>query len=661
MIQLPFFSSPVKWKPPHLPDLPAWPTHGRVGLDCETRDPLLTKLGPGVRRGGYIVGVSFAWERDAWYLPVRHEAGGNMEPASVLPYLKDQAASFRGEIVGANLQYDLDYLAEWGVKFHPSVRFLDVQLAAPLIYELHISYSLDSIASRLGLPLKDESELLEVGRLWGLGKDIKAIKRQLWKLPSSAVGAYAEYDAILPLRVLELQEKEIVIQGLEEVWALETDNLPVALSMRRRGVLIDQPKLQHISDWAEEVEREELEKVRAVTGVPVMFGDTQKAALLSEALKQIGLICPETETGKPSVTAEFLLDHPHVVTCAILRAKQFAKLRTTFCRQVWDRLCKGRVHCTFNQMRTQKPGSDDLSGAAFGRYSSSDFNIQNQPIRNKEFGKLWRSIYIPDPGMMWASSDFSAQEPRLAVHFATLMKYPGAAASAQSYWEDPHADPHTLTAATMFPEQWKDLKPYYEKGHGSRYEEAKILREKSKTLFLSYCYGKGKGKISLELGYSTVPASFTSPKTREVIHYQAPCPAGQKVLDRFAEKVPFIPMLAKETTRRAEIRGYVMTLSGRRCRFRKGANEYEDLHKAANRVIQGSAGDQMKMSMRDLRKAGIKIQMSVHDEIDWSTDSLEEIRAVGQIMINAVKLKVPAKVDLEWGKSWGELTNTVDL
>jgi DNA polymerase I-like protein with 3'-5' exonuclease and polymerase domains len=522
-------------------------------------------------------------------------------------------------------------MEENGVVWHPSVRFRDVQLADPLINELHLSYSLDSIAKRWGIPTKDDSLLKEAGDTWGLAN----VKKEMYKLPAHLVGDYAEYDALLPLLILEKQEQEIKAQELEEVWDLETDVLPVSLAMRRRGILIDQAQLNHISDWTEEVETSELSKVRKLTGVPVMFGDTNKSELLSRALLEIGLVCPLTpKTGKPSVKADFLRRHDHEVTRALLRAKQFAKLRTTFCKQVWENMTHGRVHCTFNQMRTQKPGQkdDEKAGAAYGRFSSTNFNIQNQPIRHKEYGKLWRSIYLPDNGTTWTCCDFSSQEPRLAVHLATVLDYPGAINTGLRY-----------------------LEPYYERGEGDRFDEAKTLREKAKTLFLSYCYGKGKGKICKELGFPVFPASFISSRTGKKVEYLKPGPEGQAMLDRFAEKIPFIPMLAAEAQRRAEARGYVITLSGRRCRFRKFQGEYIELHKALNRAVQGGAGDQMKMALRDLHRAGLPIQLTVHDEVDWSATTKEEMIQAADIMRTAVTLNVPSKVDLEVGSNWGSL------
>lgn len=622
-----------------------------MSIDIETHDPQLTRLGPGPRRDGRIIGISFCFDstRLPYYLPIAHYSGGNLPLSHVWAYLKDQIAGFRGEIVGANLQYDLDFLAQEGIVWHPSVRFRDVQLAAPLINELHLSYSLENIAKRGKVPSKDEGKLRDATRRYGLGNH----KKEMWKLPAQFVGEYAEYDALLPLIILSLQEKEIAAQGLGRVWDLETDCLPIALSMRRTGVRIDWKKLQEIDDWAAKIEREEMDKVRALTGIKVGFGDTSKSALLAKCLEVIGLVVPLTsETQKPSVKADFLRAHPHEVTNAILRAKQFAKLRTTFCKQVWEQKVGDRVHCTFNQLRTQKPGQDDSMGAAFGRFSSSDFNIQNQPIRNAEYGQLWRSIFVPDEGLQWCCCDFSAQEPRLTVHFAALNRLPGAEAMARRYREDPTIDPHAATAAMMF-EEWGSLEP----GGGAW----KTKREQGKTLFLSWVYGKGAGKIARELGYATEWKEFTSKRTGEVVRYEAPGPEGQRFIDKFNARVPFVKILSDACKKMARERGYVQTLSGRRCRFRKYGGEYIETHKSLNRVVQGSAGDQVKYALRDLWNAGIRPQLTVHDDVSKSCGSEDEMREMGRIMRDAVQLRVPSKLDVEYGPSWGELTRKVKL
>ena len=124
MTQIPLFEPASDWRAPELSSLPSWKGAKRVCVDIETRDPQLLKLGPGVRRDGYIVGVSFAIEDGpCHYLPVAHEAGGNLPKEHVFQYLRDQAAVYRGlgtVIAGANLgPYDLDFLEEAGISFHP--------------------------------------------------------------------------------------------------------------------------------------------------------------------------------------------------------------------------------------------------------------------------------------------------------------------------------------------------------------------------------------------------------------------------------------------------------------------------------------------------------------------------------------------------------------
>ena len=121
-IQNILFGQQVEWKLPRLSELPSdWSRFDRIGLDTETCDPDLRKLGPGVRHNGFIAGVSFAIGERAWYLPVRHGIGENLDPDAVFKYLRDQAKVFTGELVGANLSYDLDYLAQYGVVFRLSL------------------------------------------------------------------------------------------------------------------------------------------------------------------------------------------------------------------------------------------------------------------------------------------------------------------------------------------------------------------------------------------------------------------------------------------------------------------------------------------------------------------------------------------------------------
>ena len=172
-LQLSLFAPESPWRPPALSILPSWKGAKRVAVDTETRDPDLRELGPGVRRpnDSYICGYSFAIDGGpAFYLPVAHLGGDNVEdPEGAWRYLEDQAKDFDGEIVGQNLSYDLDFLAEPrqpskmapakpAIVFRGAKAFRDTMVADALCNELQNSYSLDAIAARRGLPGKQEEE-----------------------------------------------------------------------------------------------------------------------------------------------------------------------------------------------------------------------------------------------------------------------------------------------------------------------------------------------------------------------------------------------------------------------------------------------------------------------------------------------------------------------
>ena len=665
--QLPLFEPDSGWTAPRMSDLPTSWGSGRVGIDCETRDELLTKLGPGVRRGGYIAGISFAIEDGpSFYLPIRHGGGGNMDPAAVLGYIRDQAKRFDGTLCGANLGYDLDFLAEEGIEFPHVKWFRDIQVADPLINELHFNYSMEAISERWSIPGKDEQLLLEA--LAAYGYKGKSAKGGIWALPAKHVGPYGEQDARLPLAILRRQEREIEAQDLWNVYNLESRVLPVLVRMRRRGVAVSQDRLAQVERWSKEQQQLAIDAANAAhAGRRLSSHDITDTQALATVLTELGVNLPRTKTGKFSVTADILAAIEHPVADHLRRAKKMSTLRTTFVNGVKDHLTNGRAHCTFNQLRRQKDdGSGGTEGAAFGRLSSANFNFQNQPARDEEIGPLWRSIYIPDfveDGCKWAALDYSQQEPRQAVHsaieagpkFIGEAAYESAREAARRYREDPTMDFHQMMA-----------------------DMAGIKRKPAKNIFLGLSYGMGGAKLSRDLGLPTVwrlqwgqgrQRRFKDFDTREecvaradagrqagypVRYWEAAGPEGQKLTDTFDQRVPFVRKMAQHMQDLAEKQGYIETLSGRRCRFpQKDDGTFDWLHKAFNRRIQGGSADQTKMALVEMDAQGLYVQLQVHDEIDGSMTP-EDARRGAEIMENVVQLSVPMKVDVEMGPSWGE-------
>jgi DNA polymerase I-like protein with 3'-5' exonuclease and polymerase domains len=622
MSQLPLFRPKElsAWSPPRLSDLPTWSGVKRLGLDIETRDDSLKALGPGVRRGGYIVGVSFAIEDGkSFYLPVRH-LEDSLAPEDVFSWLREQAASFTGVLVGANLQYDLDYLAQEGVTFPKAQWFRDIQIADPLINELEMSYSLDSISSRHGLPAKNEVVLRDAAQAWGIRE-----KHDLWKLPARYVADYAEFDARLPLLILRRQERVIEEQGLQGIFDLESRVMPILLGMRRQGVLIDQGHLAHVEKWGEAETEKALREVYRLTGYSLRWDEVWKPKAVAAPLEAAGITLKKTKTGQPQLDNLKTLKDP--VSLAMNRARAMNKVVTTFCASIRRHMVNGRVHASFHQLRSGSDDEDD-QGARYGRLSSTDPNLQQQPARHEEIGPLWRKCYLPDEGKIWAALDYSQQEPRLLYHYAANCKLPRADQVVAAYLADAATDSHTMMA-----------------------KMCGISRSKAKPIFLGKCYGMGGAKLCRTLGLPT--ATIFSQRLQKDIDVAGE--EGQAILNQFDRELPFVSMLSRLCEERAGSVGFIKTLLGRRCRFPMGKDgRYQFTHKALNRLIQGSAADQTKLAMVELVKAGFRPQLQVHDEIDASVSNREEAVEMARIMETCVSLKIPSKVDVEVGPNWGE-------
>lgn len=623
--QLPLFRPKGDWRPTPLSQIPNWKGAKRVGLDIETYDPTLLTLGPGPRRSGKIVGVSFAIEDGpAHYLPMRHAGGDNLDPDQVLAYLKEQAKTFTGSIVGANLSYDLDFLTHEGIWFGEIDYFRDVMLADPLIYELHMSYSLQKIAERWNLPGKDQKALEDAAMSYG----VKA-KSGLHQLPARFVAEYAIQDAVLPLKILRKQERVIEEQDLWGVYNLECKVLPVLVKLQARGVRIDLDKLLEVEQWCMKQEREALDQIKHSTGIEVPVDGVWKAKLLAKVLEHVGVTIKKTKTGAPNIDKNVLENLDHPVAEHIGWARKVNKLRTTFAASIRSHIVGDRIHCGFNQLARASDDGEGIKGARFGRLSSEHPNMQQQPSRD-EFAAMWRSIYVPNhKDQLWACLDYSQQEPRVLTHFAVKAGCNMAQEAADRYINDPNTDNHQMMA-----------------------ELTGLKRKAAKVVYLALCYGMGGAKLARDLGLGT--KFIKHRKSGRMI--EVADDAAQEIIFQFNAKAPYVKEMAYKCSKLAGQRGYIKTLSGRRCRFPQDeAGNFDWTHKALNRLIQGSSADQTKMAMVAADAAGHKLQLQVHDELDLSVDNIGQAEEIADIMRNCVDLLLPTKVDVETGPSWGEI------
>ena len=642
-LQAPLWEPELTWKPTPVSALPAWTNAKRVCVDVECRDDHLYELGPGVRRSGYVCGVAFAIEDGpAHYLPIRHEGGGNLSAEHVWTYLRDQAKAFTGEVVFNSAPYDLDYLWENKVEFTQAIFHRDVQVAEPLLDELQKKYGLDAICTRRGLVGKDENKLREHAKAWGIDP-----KTGLWRLHAGAVGNYAIGDVRAPLPLLRAQEKEIEEQNLRETYDLESKVTLALVRMTRRGLRVNLDELDRVETWAKERLEEGLIKIHYLTGIRI--GSISNASEVAKALRKHGVEVPQKAhagTGKlmSTVTKLWLQQQTDEVSKAVISAREFAKLLSTYVGGFRKHLVKDRLYPSFKQLvgasdEDEDNGDEDgdSSGARFGRCAAKHPNVQASIKRSKEIQKRWRKVIVPDEGKKWFKADLGQQEPRLTVHFAELCRLPGATQAGNAFREDPCFDPYQLMVDLCKTPQDLDLKQ---------------LRDDLKEVYLGRCYGMGGGKLAKKLRLPTIWKTIK----RSGHTYEAAGPEAQEKIDRFDRGVPYVGALARLCTKSAQAKKYIIALGNRRVRFELDANgEIRDEHKALNKLIQGSGAHQTKKALVDLDQEGFPLQLTVHDEFGYSGDDEDEARRMGEITCNAVVIRVPFRCDIEAGPNYGDL------
>ena len=621
------FPPKTEWIPPsELPDLSQ---AKEIAIDVETRDPNLKQLGPGwARKDGEIVGYAVATSQWSGYVPVNHFGGGNLDKRIVEKWMQSVLSTPSKKIMH-NAQYDLGWLLASGYKVNG--RVIDTMITASLLDENRFSYSLNALAYDYLNKTKSEKTLQEAAKSFGVDP-----KGELWKLPAMYVGPYAETDAVL---TLELWNYFIGKLSQEELWTvhgLETDLLPCLVDMTLRGVRIDMDGVERTNQYLIKEEKKALAQIKHITGLDVEIWAAQS---LSKAFDTAGLSYPKTEKGSPSFTKAFLSENPHELPQLVVRARELNKTNGTFITTILKHVAHdGRIHSHINQIR-----SDD-GGTVSGRISMNNPNLQQIPARNQELGPMIRKLFLPEEGEKWASIDYSQQEPRILVHYASIYgksrkagALPRVEEFVQRYTNDPDMDFHTMVA-----------------------EMADIPRKQAKTINLAMMYGMGVEKLATQLDINKEEA--------------------KSLTEQYHSRVPFVKRLMQGVSERlshGNANGSIRSLKGRKCRFElwepdgfgmKKAMKYEEAlvhygrttrlkraytYKALNRLIQASAADMTKQAMVNLYKEGIVPLIQIHDELAVSVKTEKDAYAIAKIMEKAIVLDVPVKTDVDIGDSWG--------
>lgn len=611
-----------------------------ISLDLETYDPDIKSKGCGARRDGRILGVAIGTNTGIReYYPITHPNSNNFPLEKITRYLNEELANPTQYVIGANILYDLEYLKVAGVDV--KCKLLDVQIAEPLIDENQPTYSLDSLAQKYLGEGKKIDWIAERCKELGYKGDPRG---HLWKFTADEVAPYAKGDVDMPLRIFEFQKQILKDEGLLDVFSIECRLLPLLLQMKMTGCAIDLPAAWQLKNELV-YKRNKIQKRLTNLGIDPSTSHAGRKSVAEYFLK-LGVSLPTTEkTLRPKVDKEFLKSCNHPVASDILEFKTLDKLITTFIdSQLLSSHVNGRIHAQFNSLR------DSEGGTVTGRFSSSKPNLQNIPARGSALAQRVRALFIPEKGHLYGSIDYSQIEYRILCHIAMG---DGSDEIREALNENPHLDIHEWCAYASGLCHDR-LTP----------EEKKQARSHAKNINFGIIYGQGVAKTAASLGI--------------------PFEEAKIFLATFNEKMPFAKYTANTAMSRAENRGWVKTILGRRRRFnlfepakygeaREALPKEEAIakwgiikraftYKALNAIVQGSSADLLKLAMVKAYEEGIfKILVpltTVHDELNVSVpqtpEGMEAFKQLVNIMENCYNFKVPIIAEAGLGKNWSE-------
>lgn len=394
-----------------------------------------------------------------------------------------------------------------------------------------------------------------------------------------------------------------------------------------------------------------------------LLKQTKKAKSIDISTKELcdnELIKQFLNTLNPSVTSKYLEQQSDEISKNIKAARKWNRAVSAFLNNSFtDMVQNGRIHCCYHQLKK------DEGGTITGRFSCSNPNLQQVPVRDPEIGVLIRSLFEAEPGKILGSFDYKAQEPRLLIHYCKLAEdmhlidTNSANALAARYNEDPMTDSHQATADLITNMKGNILGP-----------TNKIRRQAAKTINLGKAYVMGLKKLAMNLGISEEEA--------------------KPIVEAYDHGVPHVKAFQKFAARQAEIKGFVKSILGRKLHFpfwepklpfgdtrlvkpatleqaqllqKDPTNEIwhnrllrrAKTYKAINSIIQASAADMTKKAMVDLYEAGYIPTLQIHDELVFTDlTSMEQVEEIKQIMENAIPLCIPVVCEAGTGSNWGE-------
>ena len=553
-----------------------------------------------------LVGLSFSVkEHEAYYVAIPADPAEAQKRVNIFKPLYEDPSILK---IGQNIKYDYEVLRRYGVDIQG--KMFDTMLAHYLL-QPELPHNMDYMAETLL-----HYRTVHIEELIGpKGKNQKNMR----DLSPKDVYEYAAEDADITLQLKNVLEPKLKEVGAEKLfWEIEMPLVKVLADMEINGVCLDTESLKDTERIFNERMKAYEEHAYSLAGERFNISSPKQVGDILFGKMQIVDKPKKTRTGQYVTSEEVLLqlrDKAPIVD-DILNYRGMKKLLGTYVEAL-PKLVNprtGHIHTSFNQAVT-----------ATGRLSSSDPNLQNIPVRDDD-GKEIRKCFIPEPGCLFFSADYSQIELRIMAHLSGDEHMISAFSSGQ--------DIHRATAAKIWKEPMEEV--------------TDEQRKKAKQANFGIIYGITTYGLAQRMGIENNEA--------------------RKLINDYFNTFPKVRLFMEEAKEEARKKGYAETLFGRR-RYLPDINSKNGTvrgfaeRNAINAPIQGSEADIIKVAMiriwRRFKAEGIRSKMilQVHDELNFSVYP-EEKEKVQEIVINemqnAYKLRVPLIADAGWGKNWLE-------
>jgi DNA polymerase-1 len=559
-----------------------------------------------------LIGMSFSWSAGGgYYVPVRGPAGcAHVDCDRVLAAIKPILEDPQIKKVGHNLKYDMLVMRNTGINVRGIE--MDSMLAAFLIDPTRLRYGIDELARELL-----NFNKMPTAHLIGKGKHSITMDR----VELERVARYASEDADIAWRLADMLQKRLeelpTIKKLHD--ELEVPLIDVLAEMEFNGIAIDESILKEQSL----VLGERIEQLRKqiMDNAGVEFNPDSPKQLGDVLFVRLGLrIIKKNKTG-PSTDVEVLekLSIEHPVPKLVLEYRSLVKLKNTYLDNLTSYVSDTdkRIHTSFNQ-----------TGAETGRLSSSDPNLQNIPIRTDE-GRRIRLAFVPGDREknVLLTADYSQIELRVLAHFTQEP------ALMEAFSRD--EDIHRTVASEVFNVPLDQVD--------------KNQRGQAKIINFGIIYGVSAYGLARRIDGLNVRSA-------------------QELIDAYNKRFPRIARFMDECVMHARTDGYVETILGRRRPIPDINSQIISIRNmcermAINSVVQGSAADLIKVAMLNIHRRmkrenwQSRLLLQMHDELVFETPlkiAESESAMIREEMTSAMKLLVPLKVEVGWGKNWQE-------